>query len=142
MIYISKTLENEIRHEAEKSFPNECCGVLLGKIDDNDNKKLYRIEPIINLSDESEQYHRFLITPEDLMKSEVKARRLKLDILGFYHSHPNSVAIPSEFDREHALPFYSYVIVAVHNGSSDDFTSWELNEDREKFNSENIIEEK
>jgi proteasome lid subunit RPN8/RPN11 len=141
MIFVGKALENDIRRAAEEAYPNECCGVLFGVIDGNDHKRLHCIEPIINLSDESEQYHRFLITPEELMKAELKARRLKLDVLGFYHSHPDCPAKPSAYDREHALPFYSYIITAVHHGASDDFTSWELSEDREQFNSEIIIKE-
>jgi proteasome lid subunit RPN8/RPN11 len=136
MIYISKGLENDIRREGEKAYPNECCGILLGEVDENGNKKLRRIQPIINSQEENEQYHRFLITPEDILKAELKARSLKLDVLGFYHSHPDCPAKPSDYDKEHALPFYSYIITAVSKGVSNDFTSWELSEDRESFNSE------
>ena len=141
MIYIEKTLENQIRRASAEAYPNECCGVLLGEIDGEGIKRLHSIEPVINFSDENEQYHRFLITPEDLLKSELKARSLKLDVLGFYHSHPDSAAKPSDYDKEHALPFYSYIITAVNNGVSGDFTCWEMSENRENFNSEKIIQE-
>ena len=141
MIHIAKSLENDMKCEGERAYPNECCGILLGEIDENDHKRLRRIEPIINSREDSEQYHRFLITPEDLLKSELKARKLKLDVLGFYHSHPDCPASPSEYDKEHALPFYSYVITSVNEGVAADFTSWELREDRECFVSEKIVEE-
>jgi proteasome lid subunit RPN8/RPN11 len=137
MIYISKTLENDIRREGEKAYPNECCGVLLGEAGEN-GKTLSRIEPIVNSREESEQYHRFLITPEELMKIELKARGLKLDVLGFYHSHPDHPARPSDYDKEHALPFYSYIITEVNKGVSQDFSSWELSENRECFIIEKI----
>jgi proteasome lid subunit RPN8/RPN11 len=140
-IYIGKALEDEIRREGEKAYPNECCGVLLGEVDGNGNKILRRIERVSNSREESEQYHRFLITPDELMQIELKARGFKLDILGFYHSHPDHPAKPSDYDREHALPFYSYIITEVVKGVSQDFTSWELSEDRESFNMETITKE-
>jgi proteasome lid subunit RPN8/RPN11 len=141
MIYIAKALENDIKSEGEKAYPNECCGILLGVANGDGNKNLSRIEPIHNSREESEQFHRFLITPEELMKAELKARSLKLDVLGFYHSHPDHPAKPSDYDKEHALPFYSYVITEVNKGVSGDFTSWQLNADRDFFNLEEIKEE-
>jgi proteasome lid subunit RPN8/RPN11 len=141
MLYIPKALENDIRSEGEKAYPNECCGVLLGETAENGDKTLSRIEPISNSREESEQYHRFLITPEELLKIELKARKLKLDVLGFYHSHPDHPAKPSDYDKEHALPFYSYIITEVNKGVSQDFTSWQLSENREYFNIEKIIME-
>jgi len=137
MIELSKDIKGAIEKEGEKAHPNECCGVIFGNFDD---KKIISVEPIANNFADDEKYHRFLITPEDIMKAELKARELKLDILGFYHSHPDSPAKPSDYDREHALPFYSYVIVSVIGGKAADFTSWELSEDRKTFNKETIKE--
>jgi proteasome lid subunit RPN8/RPN11 len=141
MIYIGKSLENDIRREAEKAYPDECCGVLLGETGRTGDKRVRRVEAIINSREESERYHRFLITPEDVLKLELKARGLKLDVLGFYHSHPDCPARPSDYDKENAWPFYSYIITAVNKRISGDFTSWELSEDRESFNSEEIAED-
>jgi len=138
MIYISNDLKSTIGKEGEKFYPNECCGIIYGKYDDS--KKAVSVEAIENSFDDAEKHHRFLITPEDMMKAELKARSLKLDILGFYHSHPDHPAKPSDYDREHALPFYSYVIVSVANGKAENFTSWELEENRSKFNQEVIQE--
>lgn len=140
MIYLPIIVVDTIRSEGKKAYPNECCGIIFGIYGDN-GKKAVNAEPIHNASEEGEQYHRFLITPENMMEAELKARAQKLDILGFYHSHPDHLALPSEYDREHALPFYSYIIISVTNGVPGEYTSWELSEDREKFDSEQIKEE-
>jgi len=136
MIVLPEALKKLIKEEGENAFPNECCGVIFGEF--GDVKTAAAAQHIINNFDDGEKYHRFLITPEDMMKAELKAREMKADILGFYHSHPDCPAKPSDYDREHALPFYSYVIVSVMGGEAADFKSWELSEDREKFIEEEI----
>ncbi|MDR0746932.1 MAG: M67 family metallopeptidase [Helicobacteraceae bacterium] len=137
MIAIDAQQLSAIRGEGEAAYPHECCGALLGKID-GDTKRIAAILPIANAREEEERYHRFTITPEDMMRAELEARKMKLDVVGFYHSHPDHPATPSEYDREHALPFYSYVIVAVEKGRSARLTSWELTENRDKFKEETI----
>jgi len=79
-----------------------------------------------------------LITPENMLDAEKKARSLKLDVLGFYHSHPDHPAKPSDYDREHALPFYSYMITAVEQTRAKETTSWILKDDRSAFIQEEI----
>jgi proteasome lid subunit RPN8/RPN11 len=137
MIAIDAKWLNAIKHEGEAAYPNECCGALLGKIS-GDKKRIVAIFPIANAREEEEQYHRFAIAPEDMMQAEREARKLKLDVVGFYHSHPDHPARPSNYDKEHALPFYSYVIVAVERGRSAQLTSWELAENRDEFKEETI----
>jgi len=137
MIEIPDAIRETIKKEGEKAHPNECCGVIFG--DYGEVKKAVSVEPIINSFGDGEKYHRFLITPEDMLKSELKAREMKLDIIGFYHSHPDCPAKPSEYDRERALPFYSYVIASVNGAKAGDVTSWELSEDRKIFNQEDIL---
>ena len=132
-------LLDEIKSEGEKVYPNECCGVLLGTLSEMGEKSITQILPISNEFSEGEQYHRFLITPENMLDAEKKARALKLDVLGFYHSHPDHPAKPSDFDREHALPFYSYIITAVEKGTAKEVTSWILKDDRSEFISEDVI---
>ena len=139
MLYITKPLKDEIKSEGKKTYPNECCGILFGSLGETGEKVITRILPIENAHSESEQYHRFLITSADMLDAEKKARTLKLDVLGFYHSHPDHPAKPSDFDREHALPFYSYIITAVENGEARDFTSWVLKDDRSAFIAEDVI---
>jgi len=139
MIYLTEILAGEIRSEGERAYPNECCGVLLGVLGEEGEKSVTQILPISNEFSEGEQYHRFLITPENMLDAEKKARALKLDVLGFYHSHPDHPARPSDFDREHALPFYSYIIISVEKGKARDFTSWILEDDRSAFIAEDVI---
>jgi proteasome lid subunit RPN8/RPN11 len=125
--------------EGERAYPNECCGVLLGGIDDSGGKAVESLLPINNKGAPEEQYHRFAITSEDYLAAEKEARRQNRDILGFYHSHPDHPAVPSAFDKDNALPFYSYVIVSVENGKAGVIRSWELTADRGEFKEEEIL---
>jgi proteasome lid subunit RPN8/RPN11 len=138
MLNITKSLQDEIKSEGKKVYPNECCGVLLGVLGETGEKSVTQILPISNEFSQGEQYHRFLITPENMLDAEKKARALKLDVLGFYHSHPDHPAKPSDYDREHALPFYSYIITALEKGEARDFTSWILKDDRSAFIAEDV----
>jgi proteasome lid subunit RPN8/RPN11 len=80
-----------------------------------------------------------LIPPESVLKAEKYAREKKLDVLGFYHSHPNAEARPSQFDLDHAWPFYSYIIVSVKGNKAQEMNSWKMAEDRSRFDPESII---
>ncbi|GHV49714.1 hypothetical protein AGMMS49579_02180 [Spirochaetia bacterium] len=138
MIDLKAEWDATIRREGENAYPNECCGVLLGTLLEDDSRRVENILPIDNKREEAEQYHRFEIQPEDYMRAEKEARSQGLDVLGFYHSHPDHPARPSGFDQDHALPFYSYIIVAVEKGKSASLTSWELTTDRTQFLEEEI----
>jgi len=141
MLVLSADQEKIIRAEGEKAYPNECCGFLVGEVDKAGVKTVKDVQAIDNSREDGEQYHRFLITPEDMMRAEQTARSMKLDVVGFYHSHPDHPAAPSEYDKDHALPFYSYVIVSVKQGKADELTSWELTLDRKEFIIEAVREE-
>ena len=141
MLSLSSELEKNIKTDGETAYPNECCGVLIGEIDNAGVKIVKRAQTINNAREDGEQYHRFLITPEDMMKAEQAARSMKLDVIGFYHSHPDHPSAPSGYDKDHALPFYSYVIVSVDKGKAQVLTSWELMDDRTDFIQEEIISE-
>ncbi|GHV13064.1 hypothetical protein FACS189491_07310 [Spirochaetia bacterium] len=138
MISLGAEWDAAIRREGERAYPNECCGVLLGALLDDNRKLIENILPIENKREEAEQYHRFEIQPEDYMRAEKTARSQGRDVLGFYHSHPDHPAKPSGFDQDHALPFYSYIIVAVEEGKAAEMTSWELTMDRTQFLEEEI----
>ena len=141
MIRLPAQLQNAIRTEGEKAYPNECCGVLLGAINSGDDcRTVENIMPIHNAREAEEQYHRFKIEPEDFVRAEKEARRQNNEVLGFYHSHPDHPARPSEYDRNNALPFYSYLIVSVEQKKAAALTSWRLTEDRKLF-IEEVIEE-
>jgi proteasome lid subunit RPN8/RPN11 len=138
LIVLAGQWEERIRREGEKSYPNECCGILLGRTGAEGSRVVEDLVPIENAWETGEQYHRFQIEPEDMMRAEREARKRGLDVLGFYHSHPDHPAKPSDFDREQALPFYSYIITAVERGIAGDLTSWELKTDRSEFLGEAI----
>ena len=120
-----------MQQHGTEAYPNECCGVLLGKEQDG-RKVITDILPLKNARDDSPR-NRFLILPEDFVHSDREARRRGVEILGFYHSHPDHPARPSEYDREHAWPWYTYLILAVEKGAPREITGWLLTEDRLKF---------
>lgn len=131
-------LQEEIAQHGEASFPDECCGVLLGSEHDG-VRTITQLLPIENQWDEAERRRRFLITPQEMLRAEREARKVGLDILGFYHSHPDAPARPSEFDREHAWPWYAYVIAEIRGGEYVTMTSWVLNADRQAYTEQEIV---
>ena len=137
MIAITEKLLTEIREHGIRDYPYECCGLLLGRFDE-DRKVVSETYPISNAREESAKRNRFLITPEELMKGERYAREHNLEVVGFYHSHPDSPAVPSQYDLEHAWPTYSYIIVSTSADRANDLFSWEQEPDRSRFNQEEI----
>jgi proteasome lid subunit RPN8/RPN11 len=137
MITISESLLQEIRAHGVKDYPYECCGLLLGRYGP-DGKVVTETYPISNAREESAKRNRFLIEPAELMRGEKYAREHDLEVVGFYHSHPDSPAEPSQYDLEHAWPTYSYIIVSTQAGDSTDLFSWEQELDRSRFNSEEL----
>jgi len=137
MISISTDSLNEIREHGVKDYPYECCGLLLGHYS-AEGKIVRQPYPISNAREESAKRNRFLIEPEELMRGERFAREHKLEVVGFYHSHPDSPAVPSQYDLEHAWPTYSYIIVSTSAERAGDLFSWEQEPDRSKFNQEEI----
>jgi proteasome lid subunit RPN8/RPN11 len=125
-----------IREHARVAYPNECCGALLGK-EVSAWKFVVEARQVENAQGESPR-NRFLITADVVLENERYARRKGLDILGFYHSHPDHPPVPSEHDLENAWPWFSYLIVTVNQGHPGEATSWELAEDRSRFNRETM----
>lgn len=140
ILELPEPLHRQIREEGAAAYPNECCGIMFGR-DAKSGGKTRRIvaslQTVPNEFEAGEQYHRFLITPAALMKAE-RACTAGLMVLGFYHSHPDHPARPSEYDRKHAWPFYSYVIVAIANREPKLMTSWVLDEQTEQFKEQAI----
>jgi proteasome lid subunit RPN8/RPN11 len=126
-----------IAQHGEETFPNECCGFMLGKLNGTE-RGVTELLRAANDREDASQYNRFLITPEAYMRGEKAARAKGLDIVGFYHSHPNAPARPSQYDLDHAWPVYSYVIVSIKDGTAADMTSWRLKDDRSAFDPEEI----
>jgi proteasome lid subunit RPN8/RPN11 len=137
MISISTDLLDQIREHGVKDYPYECCGLLLGHYG-AEGKIVRETYPISNAREESAKRNRFLIEPHELMRGEKYAREHDLEVVGFYHSHPDSPAVPSQYDLEHAWPTYSYIIVSTSADKAGDLFSWEQEPDRSKFNPEEI----
>lgn len=137
MITIADAQLNEIREHGVRDYPYECCGLLLGRFGEN-GKVVSETYPISNAREESAKRNRFLITPEELMRGERYARDRELEVVGFYHSHPDSPAVPSNYDLEHAWPTYSYIIVSTGADKATDLFSWEQEPDRSRFNQEQV----
>ena len=128
-----------IQEHGERDYPHECCGLLLGEFLGNGQKRVSEIYPISNARDEEHKRNRFLIRPEELLRGERYAREKEVDVVGFYHSHPDCEAKPSGYDLEHAWPTYSYIIVSVREGYAAQLLSWELKTDRSEFTHEETV---
>ncbi len=149
---ISEAQLDSIRQHGARDYPCECCGMLLGRAD-GETKEVREVVPLKNLRHDARraqellplddpgretERNRFLIDPLEQLRVEKGARARGLDVLGYYHSHPDHPARPSGYDRDHAWPWYSYVIVSVEQGSARDLTSWTLAEDRGAFAPETL----
>ncbi|GMO18945.1 MAG: M67 family metallopeptidase [Spirochaetaceae bacterium] len=146
MITIPLILKKQIEFEAESVYPNECCGIIFGSIEDGiagaeEVRRVHSLQTVVNTFESEERYHRFRIESDTLLCAERSALRRGIAVLGFYHSHPDHNARPSDYDRIHALPFYSYVIVSVIKKHAQDFRSWQLSPDRNSFFEEFVKEE-
>ena len=140
MLQLSKERWKEITAHGERDYPYECCGLLLGRFGENGAKVCAETYPISNAREEAAKRSRFLIHPAEFLRGEQDAAARGLDVVGFYHSHPDHPAVPSAYDLEHAWPIYSYVVVAVASGQAGDLRSWEMLTDRSKFIREEILQ--
>ena len=136
LLRIRQDLVERIRARGAETYPHECCGALLGS-DGDGGREVVEIMPLVNQREDSPR-NRFAITPEDVRDAEAGARKAGLDLIGWYHSHPDAPARPSEFDREHAWPWYSYVIVSVQARAPREMNSWRLADDRSHYDAEEI----
>jgi proteasome lid subunit RPN8/RPN11 len=144
ILKLSPEIAERIRKHGAEAYPYECCGALLGRDADaagqNDQeppREILDLFPLVNRRDDSPR-NRFSVTSEDVLAAEKAARALGIDVVGWYHSHPDHPAEPSQYDRDHAWPWYSYIIVSVANGQPQRMTSWRLNDDRASFTSEDV----
>jgi len=123
-----------IRKHGTETYPNECCGALIGR-----DGVVTATFALPNTTEEGPR-RRFLVRPDDYRQAEKQARDAGGDLLGFYHSHPDHPARPSQYDLDHAWPFFSYIIVSVRAGAPEDMTSWRLREDRSTFDQEDLTD--
>ncbi len=138
---ISSELADKIRAHGAQTYPHECCGALLGRDTEVADRRVYReihgLHPLVNRRDDSPN-NRFSVTSQDVLDAEKAARQQGLEVVGWYHSHPDHPARPSQYDRDHAWPWYSYIIVSVANRIPEEMTSWRLTDDRTEFELEEI----
>jgi proteasome lid subunit RPN8/RPN11 len=139
MIRLTKEQIRSIESHAESTYPNECGGMLIGSFSNDDVRFVSEVFPLQNASEE-DQKNRVLLAPLDVLRAEKRARENNVDVIGYYHSHPEDEAIPSQYDLDHALPVWSYIIVSVRGGKSVDVRSWRMEYDRSRFNKEDITE--
>ena|ERR1041385_8593189 len=139
-LVIPSSLARDIESAGVAAYPSECCGILIG-CDLGDRRAVERLLPMKNVFDAAEQYHRFTIDPLAQIEAEKSADAEGKLVLGYYHSHPDHPAAPSEYDRTHVPPwsFYSHVIVSIRNGRPVDMTAWYLDEETESFKSLELI---
>ena len=139
---VTLNLTNEllarIQAHGEESYPEEGAGFLLGNDSSNGRRAVTEVFPLINSREDTARHNRYLITTEDYLKAELTADKLGLSLIGVFHSHPDHPNQPSEYDREWAQPFFSYIITSVNQGKAGESRSWRLTEDRSKFEEEKI----
>jgi proteasome lid subunit RPN8/RPN11 len=136
VLRISEGGLRRIQAHGVETYPHECCGALLGREADG-FREVLELVPLQNHRNDSPR-NRFEVTPDDVRLAEKIASEKQMELIGWYHSHPDAPARPSEFDREHAWPWYSYIIVSVEQREPRDTTSWRLRDDRTAYNSETI----
>ncbi|MCZ2126332.1 MAG: M67 family metallopeptidase [Anaerolineales bacterium] len=131
---ISQSLIEGIERHVEAAYPEEGAGFLLGA-----DGAVTEIIPLPNAREDAARHNRFLFTPQDYMNAETRAIDLGADLLGVFHSHPDCPNVPSEYDREWAQPFFSYIITRVDGGKAVSHRSWRLKENREGYDEEEVV---
>lgn len=129
---LDRDLLAAIREHAQAVYPEEACGGLLGQVGEAGTLALVETVPLANAR-QTERWRRYLIGPDDVLALERRAETASVQVVGYYHSHPDAPTRPSAFDREHAWPWYVYLIVRVDDGRAREVRAWQLSDDRENF---------
>ncbi|HVB12906.1 MAG TPA: M67 family metallopeptidase [Nitrososphaerales archaeon] len=138
-IILDQQMLREMQSHATSTYPEECCGLLIGKFEGNLSRKLVsRTKRMENVFEKPERYHRYTIDPLKYMDAENEATSSGEDVIGIYHSHPNAPAKPSLFDISYAWPSLSYIVVEVRDSVPVETKSWILRDDRTEFIQENM----
>ena len=135
---LSQDILDQIHAHGEAAYPEEGAGFLLGRAS-GERRQVTALLELANAREDAARHNRYLLTPLDYLRGEAEATRLGLDVLGVFHSHPDHPDRPSEFDREWAMPWFSYVITSVQSGQAVESRSWRLAEDRSTFVEEVIL---
>jgi len=129
-VRIPRSVVEPIRAHAQETYPEECCGFLIGR-DDGDVRHVTEGRRARNVHPGMREV-RYTIEPRDVLKVDREFRG-EVKHIGFYHSHPDHPARPSAFDLERAWPWYVYTILAVRNRAPAEFTAWVLTEEPRAF---------
>lgn len=127
---LTESQVREIERHAREAYPEECCGFLFGP--SGDPLRVSAVRRATNVA-EADRNRRYLIDPREILAVEKELRGTGIEILGFYHSHPDHPAVPSEFDRGHAWPWYAYVIGSVSADALGDLRAWSLDGETHAF---------
>ena len=138
IVELTVDLLEHIQVHGERAYPEEGAGLLLGSLVDG-HKRISEILELPNIREEPARRNRYQLTPEDYIHGEDEAARRGLEVLGVFHSHPDHPSQPSEFDREWAMPWFSYLITSVQSGKAHESRSWRLSEDRSQFEEELLL---
>jgi len=131
-VTIPDKLRTRIFEQLQRSYPNEDGGFLVGSVQ-GQSITVRDVRPVDNVFESGEQYHRYAMTPLDWAKLEDEADAQGLTLVGYYHSHPDHPAVPSDYDRVHALPNFRYLITSVRQGKAAELRAWQLSDDRSRF---------
>jgi proteasome lid subunit RPN8/RPN11 len=136
-IVLAQHLQQKIFTQLAADYPHEGGGFLLGSA--GDDVQIADVLPVANVFELSERHHRYAMTPQDWMRMDDEAEARGLSIVGYYHSHPDSPAIPSDYDREYALPNFAYLITRVEGGQTREMLAWRLRDDRAAFDEAALV---
>jgi proteasome lid subunit RPN8/RPN11 len=136
-VILLDVLLTRIQRHAEKEYPAECCGLLIGGIE-GESRSVLDIRELKNAS-ETSRGQRYQISPLDLLQADNLARNTGLEILGAYHSHPDHSPRPSRVDRDQAIMNFLYIILAVGNGKTEEIGCWLVKNFHEDFVREDLL---
>ena len=136
-VFLSQALQAQIFQQMEAGYPNEAGGFLFGT-KKGDTVTVADVIAAKNVFEAEEQFHRILLSPKDWARLEDEADARGLTLVGYYHSHPDSPASASVYDRDHALPRFVYIITQVQAGKAVDMRVWLLRDDRSAFDQETL----
>ena len=134
-VTLTQTVHDAICAHGCETYPDECCGALIGR-----DGRVSEAFALPNTTEEGPR-RRFLVRPDDYRAAEARAAARGGELLGFYHSHPDHPAKPSQYDLDHAWPFFSYVIISVRASEPRELRSWRLRDDRSQFDEETLTVE-
>ncbi|HKN07055.1 MAG TPA: M67 family metallopeptidase [Thermoplasmata archaeon] len=140
-VVMSEAFLSEMKAHARETYPDECCGFLIGSPPETDGERRRTISALERARNEfdGERRRRFLILPAELREVERRTEQSERAVVGFYHSHPDHPAQPSQYDQDHAWPWYSYLVLAVTAADVPSVAAFELDPDTSTFHETSLV---